>query len=150
VNWTDDRNGPDDNDVWLVYSDDQGNSWTEPIRVNDDPAGAQQFFTWMDVDDATGHIHIVFYDRRDAIKRFPDVRMKPSWNTEVYVASSYDGGDTWKNLKVSTKSFRPNPKQFFGDYNNISAYDGVVRPIWTRNDEGILSVWTAILDGYVE
>ena len=150
VNWTDDRNGPDDNDVWLVYSDDQGYSWTEPIRVNDDPAGAQQFFTWMDVDDATGHIHVVFYDRRDAIKRFPDVRMKPSWNTEVYVASSYDGGDTWKNLKVSTKSFRPDPKQFFGDYNNISAYDGVVRPIWTRNDKGVLSVWTAILEGYVE
>ena len=54
------------------------------------------------------------------------------------------------SVKVCTKSFRPDPKQFFGDYNNISAYDGVVRPIWTRNDKGILSVWTAILDGYVE
>ena len=150
VNWTDDRNGPDDNDVWLAYSDDKGKTWTDPIRVNDDPAGAQQFFTWMDVDDVTGHVHIVFYDRRDAMKKYPDVRMKPSWNTEVYVASSYDGGVSWENLKVSRKSFRPDPKSFFGDYNNISAYDGVVRPIWTRNDDGILGVWTAILDGYVD
>ena len=150
VNWTDDRNGPDDNDVWLVYSDNNGKSWTDPIRVNNDLSGAQQFFTWMDVDDVTGHVHIVFYDRRDAMKKYPDVRLKASWNTEVYLASSYDGGITWENLKVSQKSFRPDPKLFFGDYNNISAYDGVVRPIWTRNDKGILSVWTAILDGYVE
>ena len=104
----------------------------------------------MAVDDVTGHIHIVFYDRRDAMQKYPDVRLKPSWNTEVYLASSYDGGTTWENLKVSSQSFRPDPKLFFGDYNNISAYDGVVRPIWTRNDKGILSVWTAILDGYVE
>ena len=123
VNWTDDRNGPDDNDVWLVYSDNNGKSWTDPIRVNNDLSGAQQFFTWMDVDDVTGHVHIVFYDRRDAMKKYPDVRLKPSWNTEVYLASSYDGGITWENLKVSQKSFRPDPKLFFGDYNNISADD---------------------------
>ena len=47
-----------------VYSDDQGRNWTDPVRVNDDPPGAQQFFPWMDVDDVTGNVHIVFYDRR--------------------------------------------------------------------------------------
>ena len=148
VNWTDNRNGPDDQDVWLVYSDDGGTSWTAPIRVNDDPAGAQQFFTWMDVDDITGYVHIVFYDRRKAAAKYPDPAIKPSWNTEVYVASSYDGGDTWRNLLVSEKSFRPQEKIFFGDYNNISAYGGRVRPIWTRNDKGILSIWTAFMDGF--
>ena len=148
VNWTDNRNGPDDQDVWLVYSDDGGMSWTAPIRVNDDPAGAQQFFTWMDVDDVTGFVHIVFYDRREAAANYPNPATKPSWNTEVYVASSYDGGDTWRNLLVSEKSFRPQEKMFFGDYNNISAYDGRVRPIWTRNDNGVLSIWTAFMDGF--
>ena len=148
VNWTDNRNGPDDQDVWVVYSDDGGTTWTAPIRVNDDPAGAQQFFTWMDVDDITGFVHIVFYDRRKAAAKYSDPSIKPSWNTEVYVASSYDGGDTWRNLLVSEKSFRPQEKMFFGDYNNISAYDGRVRPIWTRNDKGILSIWTAFMDGF--
>ena len=57
-------------------------------------------------------------------------------------------GDTGK-LRVSEEEFRTNPKAFW-DYNNISAYDGIVRPIWTRNDDGVLSIWTAILDGYVE
>jgi hypothetical protein len=40
----------------------------------------------------------------------------------------------------------PEGKVFFGDYNNISAVDGRVRPIWTREDRGVLSVWTALLD----
>ena len=32
------------------------------------------------------------------------------------------------------------------DYNNITAVDGHVRPIWTREELGVLSVWTALLD----
>ena len=64
------------------------------------------------------------------------------------LATSTDGGDTWKNLEVSEKPFEPTGKGFFGDYNNISAHDGRVRPIWTRNDEGVLSIWTAFMDGY--
>jgi hypothetical protein len=150
VSWTDNRNGEDDNDVWLVYSDDQGRNWTDPMRVNDDPPGAQQFFPWMDVDDVTGNVHIVFYDRRRSFAKHQDLNLRSTWDTEVYVASSYDGGDTWENLRVSEEKFRTNPKGFFGDYNNISAYGGIVRPIWTRNDNGVLSIWTAILDGYVE
>ena len=150
VSWTDNRNGEDDNDVWLVYSDDQGRNWTEPVRVNDDPPGAQQFFPWMDVDDVTGNVHIVFYDRRASYAKHQNLNLRSTWDTEVYVASSYDGGDTWENLRVSEEKFRTNPKGFFGDYNNISAYDGIVRPIWTRNDDGVLSIWTAILDGYLE
>jgi Neuraminidase (sialidase) len=148
VNWTDNRNGLDDQDVWLVYSDDLGLSWTDPMRVNDDPPGAQQFFTWMDVDDVTGFVHIVYYDRRKAAAKYPNPIVRPSWDTEVYVASSSDGGATWRNLLVSEKSFHPQEKMFFGDYNNISAYGGKVRPIWTRNDNGVLSIWTAFMDGF--
>jgi hypothetical protein len=33
-----------------------------------------------------------------------------------------------------------------GDYNNISAYNGMVRPIWTELHDGKLSVWTALLN----
>jgi hypothetical protein len=148
VNWTDNRNGPDDQDVWVVCSDDGGESWTAPIRVNDDPPGAQQFFTWMAVDDVTGFVHIVYYDRRQSAAKYANPAVKASWDTEVYVASSYDGGATWRNLRVSEKPFRPQEKMFFGDYNNISAYDGRVRPIWTRNDKGTLSIWTAVMDGF--
>ncbi len=137
VNWTDPRLG--DNDVWLVYSDDGGMSWSAPQRVNDDPPGRDQFFTWMTVDPVRGDIHIVFYDRRhneDSEDR----------STHVVVATSTDGGATWTNRTVSESPFTPEGKVFFGDYNNITAVDGHVRPIWTREVNGVLSVWTALLD----
>ena len=83
VNWADQRNGPFDTDVWLIWSDDQGKSWSEPVRVNNDPPGKHQFFTWMAVDPVTGHVHVVFYDRR----------MSDRTATHVYVATSTNGGD---------------------------------------------------------
>ncbi|MBN3034716.1 MAG: T9SS type A sorting domain-containing protein [Bacteroidales bacterium] len=138
INWTDQRNGTDDTDVWLVRSTDGGDTWSEPMRVNDDPPGRQQFFTWMDVDQVTGFLWFVFYDRRDYTDN----------NTDVYLAVSIDGGDTFINFKVSESPFLPNAWVFFGDYNCISAYNNVVRPIWTRLEGGDLSVWTAIVDPF--
>jgi hypothetical protein len=136
INYCDQKNGVDDTDVWVVRSQDGGSTWSEPIRVNNDPAGKHQFFTWMTVDQATGAIYIVFYDRRN----YPDNQ------TDVFLAYSFDGGATFKNMKVSEKPFTPNANLFFGDYNNISSYKGVVRPIWTRVDGRKTSIWTALIN----
>ena len=147
INWTDVRNGEADHDVFVTWSDDRGETWSAPMRVNDDPAGAQQFFTWMTVDPVTGFIHVVFYDRRAAHADHPNTGDLRRRDTDVYLATSEDGGETWTNWCISEESFRPGAKGiFFGDYNNIVAYDGKVRPIWTREDRGILSVWTAIIE----
>ncbi|NOU46681.1 MAG: exo-alpha-sialidase, partial [Bacteroidales bacterium] len=50
INYTDQINGENDTDVWLVKSTDGGETWTVPVRVNDDPPGKQQFLTWLTVD----------------------------------------------------------------------------------------------------
>jgi hypothetical protein len=138
INWSDQRNGENDTDIWLAKSTNQGKSWSAPKRVNDDPAGKHQFFTWMDVDPITGYIYIVFYDRRDDLE--------DTNSTEVYLAYSTDGGESFTNTKISESPFTPNPAVFFGDYNDISAYNGVVRPIWTRQEGMVLSVWTALVN----
>ncbi len=138
VNWTDLRNGVGDSDVWLCHSDDAGATWSAPVRVNGDDTATDQFFTWMAVDDVTGGVHVVYYDRSGATSGM-DVA------TEVVVASSFDGGTTWEHLTVSESPFVPGKASFFGDYNNISAHAGVVRPIWTREDQGVLSIWTALM-----
>ena len=136
INWTDQRNGADDTDVWLVKSSDGGNSWSAPIRVNDDAPGKQQFLTWMAIDQTTGFLWFVFYDRRN----YNDEQ------TDVYGAFSEDGGNTFTNFKISETPFTPNSSVFFGDYTNITAYNNVIRPIWTRLDNSNLSVWTAIIN----
>ena len=67
INFTDIRNGANDADVFIVKSTDGGFTWSDAIRVNDDPLGngKQQFMSWMSVDPVTGAINIIYYDRRD-------------------------------------------------------------------------------------
>lgn len=136
VNWTDQRNGPTDTDVWLAKSTDGGNTWSAPIRVNDDAAGNHQFMTWMAVDQITGWLWFVFYDRR----QYADNR------TDVYMALSRDGGATFHNFKISETPLIPNPGNFFGDYNNLTVHNNIVRPVWTRMDGVATSIWTALVD----
>lgn len=136
VNWTDQRNGTNNTDVWLAKSTDGGNTWSEPLKVNDDGFAKQQFLSWMDVDQVTGYIYVLFYDRRNYVDH----------NTDVYLAYSEDGGATFTNQKISNNPFVLTTDVFFGDYTNISVYDGKIAPIWTRQDGFSTSVWTANLD----
>ncbi|HEB62587.1 MAG TPA: T9SS type A sorting domain-containing protein [Bacteroidetes bacterium] len=133
INWTDQRNGEDDTDVWMVRSSDGGNTWTQAVRVNDDLPGRHQFLTWMTIDQKTGYLYFVFYDRRNYSDN----------NTDVYMAISKDGGDTFENFKISESPFKPKQGAFFGDYTNITASNNIIRPIWTRLDGFKLSLWTA-------
>jgi hypothetical protein len=136
VNWSDQRNGENDTDIWLSKSTDKGDSWAAPIRVNDDKVlmvGRHQCYNWMAVDPITGHIYIVFYDRRN----HADLK------TDVYLATSTDGGVTFTNEKISQTPFEPDPSTYMGDYINITAYGGFVRPIWTSLENGVLSILSA-------
>ncbi len=125
--------GTRDRDVKVVKSTNGGLNWSAPIRVNDDPAGKEQFFTWLTIDRVTGYLYCVFYDRRNYADN----------QTDVYLARSTNGGTTWINERISSSQFTPTSNVFFGDYNNISAHNGMVRPIWIRLQSGSLSLWTA-------
>jgi hypothetical protein len=138
VVWCDTRAGEADADVVLVSSDDAGRSWTAPVRVHSDAPGAHQFFTWIAVDPVTHEVHVVYYDRRRASAEAPLA-------TEVWLSSSRDGGKTWTDQCVSESPFEPGKARFFGDYTNVTAYGGRVWPIWTREDAGKLSIWTALV-----
>jgi hypothetical protein len=135
VNWSDHRNGEDNTDIFVAKSKDGGKTWSKPVRVNDDKTQNEQFLTWMTVDQVTGYVYCVFYDRRNYTDK----------QTDVYLAVSRDGGATFENMKISKEPFDPSKYVFFGDYNHISAHNGMVRPIWTRLHNGVLSVWTALI-----
>ncbi len=139
INWADQRNGTDDTDIWLTTSKNNGETWSEPIRVNQDKPGRQQFFTWMDIDQTNGNLYFVYHDRRN----------HDNDSTDVYMSYSTDGGESFKDIKISESAFLPDGSIFFGDYNNIAAHNGVIRPVWTRLEGRDISVWTAIVDSYV-
>jgi hypothetical protein len=138
INFSDRRNGDDDVDIFLVKSSNGGNSWSKPIRVNTDAPGnkKQQFMSWMSVDPVTGNIYILFYDRRN----YNDSR------TDVYLARSTDGGESFRNINISESPFKPTADVFFGDYVGVDARNDFAACIWTRLEDGILSVQYAGID----
>jgi hypothetical protein len=136
INWSDQRNGTSNTDIFLAKSTDGGNTWSPVKKVNNDNTTRHQFFTWMTIDQTTGALYFVFYDRRYTTGNL----------TDVFVARSTDGGETFTNFKVSSSSFDPSSFVFFGDYTNISAYNKMIYPIWMRLDNSTLSVWTAIIN----
>jgi hypothetical protein len=136
ISWADQRNGTEDTDIWLAKSTDNGNSWLQPKRINNDITARHQFFNWITIDQSTGYIYIVFYDRRN----YDDEE------TDVYLARSADGGETFTNERISQWSFKPDASTFFGDYISITAINGKIRPYWSRLEDTKLSLWTAIID----
>lgn len=136
VLWSDQRNGENDTDVWLIRSSNRGDNWSSPVKVNQDGAGKHQFMPWMTIDQTTGIVYVMYYDRRNHTDN----------QTDVYLAWSLDGGNKFSEVKISESPFIPDASKFFGDYSNISAHKGVIAPVWTRMDEGKTKVLTAIIN----
>lgn len=126
-------NTGNDIDIYLIKSTNRGETWSSPIRVNQDPAGLgkQHYFPWITCDPVTGGICVIYYDDRDL----------PSTQCETYVSYSYDGALSWTDFKVSDVSFTPLPIagttfDYFGDYIGIQSQNMKVYPGWTDNRDG--------------
>lgn len=132
--YADQRSGPDDTDIWFHRSTRSGDSWTAPLRINMDEPGKHQFSPSMAVDQVTGSVYVVFYDRR----AYDDNQ------TDVYLAYSNDGGASFREKKISETPFVATTIPFY-DHTAISAHNGIIVPVWTRTDNGKVSVWTAII-----
>ncbi len=133
--WADQGNGENDTDIWFMRSTNNGDNWTAPARINKEETSSHQFLPWMAVDQTTGYIYVVYYDRR----AYDDNR------TDVYLAYSSDGGYSFNEVQISESPFIPTEDKFFGDYTNIAAHNGIITPIWARMDDGKTSIWTAII-----
>lgn len=104
-------------DILIASSDDDGASWSAPVRVNDDATPNDQFHPALAVD-GEGSVHLAFFDRRhDPQNRLMDVTH----------AVSRDGGMTWSNRRVTSSAFDGDLGEhqdgfpFIGDYIGIAA-----------------------------
>ncbi len=135
--WADQEKDNSNTEIFLSKSTDNGDTWTKPIKVNSDTTVRHQYMPWITVDQITGNVYIVFYDRRH----------HSNSKTDVYMATSFDGGETFINTKINKSSFTPNSSTFMGDYIGVTAHNNIVRPIWTSmDDHQNMSIWTAIID----
>jgi len=130
-----------DVDLYLVKSIDNGVSWSAPQKINTSipGQGRKHFFPWIACDQTTGKIHLIFYDDRNVA----------ATDLEAWMASSFDGGATWDEYKISDVSFTPVPfgsrPGYFGDYLGVTADDDVIYPLWTDNRSGRALAYTSPL-----
>lgn len=100
VAYMDDAPGFTDTDIFFTRSTDGGSTWSQKIRINDDPQnnGCDQFHPWLMVA-PDGSIIVVFLDRRlDSGNLLMD----------LYLTTSTDGGTTWStNERITTVSSNP-------------------------------------------
>ncbi len=123
--------GPDPLDVMLIRSIDGGDTWSSPIRVNNDPGnGAYQWFGTMSVA-PNGRIDVIWNDtRNDASDQ----------TSELFYAYSMDAGETWSGNTALSMPFDPSlgypVQQKMGDY-----YDMV------SDNHGASLAYTATFNG---
>jgi len=129
--------GPDPLDVMFVRSTDGGFTWSEPLRINDDPLdmNAWQWF---------GTLAIAPNGRLDAI--WYDTRLDPGgFDTAVYTSSSFDGGETWTDNVRLTPTFNPflgYPNQNkIGDYVQLVSDNTGAHLAYTATFNGEQDVW---------
>ena len=129
----------DNSDVVLMRSTNNGVSWTR-TRVNQDASGKFNYMPAVRVDEC-GAVNVVYYDQRNVSLT----------QAEVYMSRSFNGGNTWTDLKVSDHSFTPLPISglaggYQGDYIGVTSTGKKVWPFWADNFSGIYQVWTAKVD----
>lgn len=120
--------------IWIKHSDDGGRMWSEQRLVNMPNASRDHFFPSMSIDPVTGKLYVIYYTQ-DAFE---------SLSTNVFLARSSDGGETFDNIQVDESAFTPD-NDFIGDYIHVAAYNGHVYPVWTRADNHRSSAWTALI-----
>ena len=117
----------DHRDVVLVSSRDGGTTWSSKVRVNDEPPWYDDAIPGVGVT-GDGRVHVVWYDRRDAVGCPSIVSTYRTW--------SEDGGLSFKpseRLHLSTFDLRRGPSSWrVGDY-ILMQPDGA--NLWTFWDE---------------
>ncbi|MFN2589150.1 MAG: sialidase family protein [Actinomycetota bacterium] len=124
----------------MVRNSPNGVTWSPPVQIDRVAAGHQYF---PDVVSGAGVITVAFYDSRNDPAYAP---LLPPGNTaegkssggavDVYVAQSRDGGRSWTERRITTRSsnfnyLSPGNLPFWGDYLYASAAGPVVQVAWT-------------------
>lgn len=92
--WSDGRLG--DADVWLSRSTDQGRTWSQPVRVNEEPEGDGTAQSLPAVSVApNGRVDVLFYDHVD----------EGNVMAEAALATSTDGQAPFAARAISQESF---------------------------------------------
>lgn len=131
--WTDARHG--DADVLLRCSGDEGATWDEARRVNDDPVGNghTQYLPRLSVSPG-GRLDAIFYDRRDDPRNVLNA---------VYFTKSTDGGRSFSpTVRITRDLFESRIGQRYVNVSAQGKYEFGSRLALLSEESRALAAWT--------
>lgn len=116
--------------IYVRYSDNQGSTWSAANEVSI-PAGRQNWFPWITVDDASGTVSVAYLT----------FDTSSGFTTNTYLAYSFDWGSSWNNVKVSdvghtVASIPGFATGYCGDYIANTAYGNRNYVCWNDDRTG--------------
>jgi hypothetical protein len=131
-----------DTNIFLRSSDNNGQTWSARVRVNDDSTPYSQFFPRIAVDQTTGNVALTWYDaRNDNGSGAGSTNALPNDDVQFYGTVSFDGGLTFApNIKISTGTSNAKAGtdgNDFGDYTGLTFASGAFYPIWIDNSSAL-------------
>jgi len=132
-------NESNNTDIMVRTSDNQGGTWSAPVRVNDDTGKNSQFNPHISLDQSTGNVGVSFYDARNdhGAGSAADTDGQPDTDAQYFAAVSTNGGTSFDpNVRVSagtSNAAEADNGVDYGDYNGMSFVHGVMHPAWADN-----------------
>jgi hypothetical protein len=138
--WTQELpNESNNTDVMVQYSDDDGATWSDAVRVNDDRGVTSQFMPKIALDQTTGDVAVAWYDCRNDLGtgRPGDTDGLENDDAMIYATWSADGGVAFgPNLRVARAVSNSADSHWdldFGDYEGLAFDAGSFYPVWADN-----------------
>ncbi len=138
--------------VYISKSTNKGSTWAKNIRIDENSLRNDLFFPSISCDPITGMVAVLYYSSQNDPNNV---------GVDAYVAISNDGGDTWRNIRVSPNTIYLNSIStvfpqggegniYWGDYTHVVAFDSKVYPLYwmpTRADYhyGTNALFTAFI-----
>ena len=132
-------NRKDNTDIVLQHSDDNGATWSAPVKLNDDNTANSQYDPAIALDQTTGDVAVSWYDTRSDLGTggSGDTDGIPNDDFQIWATDSTDGGATFApNFQVSRgTSNAVDANTFFdvGDYTHAAFVGGTFWPAWSDN-----------------
>ncbi len=150
-------------DIGIVYSDDNGATWSQEFQVNDDTndnfseGTRAQFLPSLAVDPTTGTVVVSYYDgrfdasgSRVATSLAASIDGGRSWSPSVFLNTTKTAGDFLTGNTINVEPIPGNQNVNgtfgFGEREGLIAYQGQAIPVYSTNlDNSTSLIRTAIV-----
>jgi hypothetical protein len=116
-----------DTNIFVRFSDNNGTTWSAPVRVNDDVTSNSQIQPAIAVDQTTGDVAVTWYDARNSAT---------DTTLQVFGAVTDDGGLSFSpnfQISIGTISCLVDASFNCGDYDKMTYANGSFWRSWADN-----------------